>query len=102
MPKADATGLAPKKSAIRNPPAHNPVREGFWLSLNRTSVVAISLVKSQSGGLGLKNAKTARPLLPGAPNSFVSPGVGIPAFAYTGEYPIPPKAAVTPLVTALS
>jgi hypothetical protein len=30
MPKADATGLAPKKSADTNPPAQDPsVREGF-------------------------------------------------------------------------
>jgi hypothetical protein len=52
----------------------------------------ISLVKSPSGGLGLQNAQTARPLLPGAPNR------GSSSFfrwdtsrAYTGEYPIPSR-----------
>jgi hypothetical protein len=45
----------------------------------------IRMVKLPSGGLGLSNAKLARPLLPGAP---------LPAWdtyhAYTAEYPIPP------------
>jgi hypothetical protein len=54
MPKADATGLAPKKSADHNPPVHDSfVREG--LVCNNKS---ISLVKSLSGGLG---PKTRRP-----------------------------------------
>jgi len=35
---------------------------------------SISLVKPRSGGLGLQNAKTARPLLPGAPNGFFLSG----------------------------
>ena len=89
MPEADATGLAPKKSAD-----HQPSRTRFvgcgrvWLpfrprqrssfrqaALYRTHEnQSISLVKPRSGGLGLQNAKTARPLLPGAPNGFFLSG----------------------------
>jgi hypothetical protein len=75
MPKADATGLAPKKSADHNPPAHDSsVREGvastsaprclYIQALHTLSQCAksksspISLVKSLSGGLG---PKTRRP-----------------------------------------
>src|SRR6266852_6228947 len=109
MPKADATGLAPKKSADHNPPAQDSsVREGCGFGFrSRPSPRAllparhraepenqkpISLVKSPSGGLGLYNAQTARPLLPGAPNR------GSSSFfrwdtnrAYAGEYPIPSR-----------
>jgi hypothetical protein len=55
MPKADATGLAPEKSAEQNPPAPFIGRRRV-LSLARP----ISMVKSQSGGLGHSNATTAR------------------------------------------
>jgi hypothetical protein len=74
MPKADATGLAPKKSADYNPPAHDSfVREGLastpahrsfyfqalhTLSLRQVKIKSISLVKSRSVGLG---PKTRRP-----------------------------------------
>jgi hypothetical protein len=74
MPKADATGLAPKKSADHNPPVHDSsVQEGvastsaprcFYIQALRTLSRAksksspISLVKSLSGGLG---PKTRRP-----------------------------------------
>ena len=55
MPKADATGLAPEKSAQQNPPAP-------FLGRRRVLLYArpISRVKSQSGGLGHSNATTAR------------------------------------------
>src|SRR6266851_1088736 len=44
MPKADATGLAPKKSADHNPPAHDSfVREG--LACAKSQIKPISLVK---------------------------------------------------------
>jgi len=92
MPKADATGLAPKKSADTTLPY--PIRRcgrvWFRVAAQRSSPgklsspvrtepqnPSISLVKPRSGGLGLQNAKTARPLLPGAPNGFFL--VGIPA-----------------------
>jgi len=107
MPKADATGLAPEKSADHNSPAHDSsVRESlaflFGSSLlllsgatqlqpvRRVKIKPISLVKSLSGGLG---PKTRRP--PGKGGRAVR----IPIFwlfccsdtarAYTGEYPIP-------------
>jgi hypothetical protein len=74
MPKADATGLAPEESADYNPPAHHSfVREGlasasapryFYLQALHTlshrapeKVKPISLVKSLSGGLGLKTRR---------------------------------------------
>jgi hypothetical protein len=39
MPKADATGLAPKKSADPNPPVpDSSVREGFGFRYGRASV----------------------------------------------------------------
>ena len=55
MPKADATGLAPEKSAEQNPPAP-------FIGRRRVLLFArpISMVKSQSGGLGHPNATTAR------------------------------------------
>src|ERR1017187_9687786 len=56
MPKADATGLAPEKSAEQNPPALSSAPEGFLLC----AASPISMVKSRSGGLGHSNAKTAR------------------------------------------
>src|SRR5450759_1275503 len=56
MPKADATGLAPEKSAEQNPPALSSAPEGFLLF----AAPPISMVKSRSGGLGHSNAKTAR------------------------------------------
>src|ERR1035437_8516381 len=56
MPQADATGLAPEKSAEQNPPALSPAPEGFLLC----AASPISMVKSRSGGLGHSNAKTAR------------------------------------------
>jgi len=109
MPKADATGLAPKKSADHNPPAHDSlVREGlaststlrcfYFPALHGPSTIVpsqnrkpISLVKSLSGGLGLK---TRRP--PGC----LCRALRIPPISslfscwdsardYTGEYPIP-------------
>ncbi len=44
MPKADATGLAPKKSADHNPPVHDSfVREG--LAYSKSTIKSISLVK---------------------------------------------------------
>ena len=55
MPKADATGLAPEKSAQPDPPALSMVREG---SLRCDA--PISWVKSRSGGLGYLNALIAR------------------------------------------
>jgi len=60
MPKADATGLAPKKSAAYNPPAHDWfVRGRVWLlllafrcytpsALRQVKIKSISLVKSRS------------------------------------------------------
>jgi hypothetical protein len=57
MPKADATGLAPEKSAEQNPPALSSAPEGFLLC---AFFSPISMVKSRSGGLGHSNAKTAR------------------------------------------
>src|ERR1017187_9253064 len=56
MPKADATGLAPEKSAEQTPPALSSAPEGFLLC----AASPISMVKSRSGGLGHSNAKTAR------------------------------------------
>ena len=39
MPKADATGLAPKKSADHNPPVHDSfVREGLAYSKSQSSL----------------------------------------------------------------
>src|SRR5271165_150079 len=74
MPKADATGLAPEKSADHNPPAHDSfVRGGAFRccssllllsAATRPSTIVpsqnskpISLVKSLSGGLGLKTRR---------------------------------------------
>jgi len=55
MPKAEATGLAPAKSAATEPPALHGLGGslllGYW---------PISLVKLRSGGLGHFNATTAR------------------------------------------
>jgi hypothetical protein len=77
MPKADATGLAPKKSAAYNPPAHDWfVRGRVWLlllaalnlqalhtlSLSQVKIKSISLVKSRSGGLGPKTRRPPGPL----------------------------------------
>src|SRR5271169_779939 len=105
MPKADATGLAPKKSADPNPSRTRFVGAGGLASVAAPASVPsfrqlpsadvsnhkinpISLVKPRSGGLGLQNAKSARPPLPGAPNgSFPGRDTGR---AYTEEYPIPP------------
>jgi len=73
--QADATELAPKKSAQRNPPAGlDQAREGCSLHLEigeryrRFSNKPISWVKLQSGGPGLSIAMTARRSSPGAPN----------------------------------
>src|ERR1700730_17781758 len=55
MPKADATELAPKKSAIETL-RHIPIRAGGFLVSSGPSEVflqPISLVKLPSGGLGL-------------------------------------------------
>jgi hypothetical protein len=60
----------------------HPVPKGFCFSALRH----ISLVKFRSGGLGYSNAKTARPILPGAQNSAFCPW-DIPT-PITGEYPI--------------
>ena len=64
MPNADATGLAPEKSAYEPSGALILCRRVFAFRLLRH----ISLVKSRSGGLGYSNAKTARLFLPGAQN----------------------------------
>ena len=99
MPKADATGLAPKKSAAENPPAHSPVLEGFWLSLP-LSLLLLGLIlmpflhffgEVSERRPWASNAKTARPLLPGAPNAFLRSAAPGYRLAYTGEYPIPPS-----------
>jgi len=81
MPKADATELAPKKIGYTLRHGH-AVPEGSLFSINSFASLSrieralpksikqktpFSLVKLPSGGLGLKNAKIARPLLPGAP-----------------------------------
>ena len=54
-PKAEATGLAPEKSAQPDPPALSQVREG-----SLRCAAPISWVKSRSGGLGYLNALIAR------------------------------------------
>ena len=61
MPKADATGLAPEKSAYTTLRSLTVRRRVLLFALS-----PISLVKSRSGGLGHSNAKTARLILPGA------------------------------------
>src|SRR5438132_13457868 len=58
MPKADATGLAPEKSATRTL-RHFIVPEGS-LFVIRLGVFPISLVESPSGGLGHKTRRFAR------------------------------------------
>ena len=89
MPRADATELAPKKSAHQSPPAVPDSGAGglFVFRQEQNKKACISLVKLPSGGSGLQNAKTARPLLPGAPNCFAI--VRDTTCAYTSEYPIP-------------
>jgi hypothetical protein len=57
MPKADATGLAPKN---RRTPLEAEPSEGFCIPLH-------SLVKLRSGGLGLLKREDAGLLLPGFP-----------------------------------
>ena len=58
MPKADATGLAPKKSAdLLEPSSTFTGVGGFSLF---ASSATISLVRSWSGGLGHSNATSAR------------------------------------------
>ena len=52
VPKADVTGMAPKKSAVNPPMAR--LLEGFCLGGGSRP---ISLVNPRSGGLGLYNAK---------------------------------------------
>jgi hypothetical protein len=93
MPKADATGLAPKKSADHNPPAHDSfVREGsaprcfYFQALHTLSSLRQVKIKPHFFGEvserrpWAQNAKTARPPLPGAPNPTLlcSSAVGIP------------------------
>src|SRR5215472_6442264 len=89
MPRADATELAPKKSAHQSPPAVPDSGAGglFVFRQEQNKKASISLVKLPSGGSGLQNAKPARPLLPGAPNC--SAVVRDTTCAYTSEYPIP-------------
>ena len=95
MPKADATELAPKKSAYRNPPAHTPsVLEGFWFLSRATQRFLRSahfFGEAPSGGLGLSNAKIARLLFARRSKSrLLGPsGRRDTGVAYTGEYPIP-------------
>src|SRR5215472_5048759 len=69
MPRADATELAPKKSAHQSPPAVPDSGAGglFVFRQEQNKKACISLVKLPSGGSGLQNAKPARPLLPGTP-----------------------------------
>jgi hypothetical protein len=54
MPKADAMGLAPEKSAVQ-PPV--PVSSDQAPGVFAFGLTAIFLVKSRSGGLGHKNAR---------------------------------------------
>src|SRR5262245_37876819 len=72
MPRADATELAPKKSAPRALPQFPNRGAGglFAFRQRKTKKACISLVKLPSGGPGLLNAKIARQPLPGAPNAF--------------------------------
>ena len=88
MPKADATELAPKKSAIPSGTLFCGVPEGFCFLVKVFKSQPISLVRLPSGGLGLQNAKVARLLLPGAPNPafLVPPAAGIP--------PLPIRASI--------
>ena len=57
MPKADATGLAPEKSA-EQPPGPSLVPGVVFVRI--CFRIPFSLVKPRSGGLGLFNATTAR------------------------------------------
>src|SRR5437762_6356849 len=57
MPKADATGLAPKKSADHNPPVHDSLCGRVWLAPSHKSSLFL-WCSSLSGGLG---PKTRRP-----------------------------------------
>jgi hypothetical protein len=92
MPKADATGLAPEKSADHHPPAHDSfVREG--LVCNNKS---ISLVKSLSGGLGPKREDRPAAFAGRSESVFWIFCWWDTARAYTGEYPIPTRAPSTP------
>jgi hypothetical protein len=70
MPKADATGLAPKKSAAQ-PSSTQSVLEGFGFSPNRR--LAFLWWSLGAEALGIKNAKTARLFLPGVPNPILPP-----------------------------
>ena len=87
MPRADATELAPKKSAHQSPPAV-PYRAAGGLSVFRPTKTKayISLVKLPSGGPGLLNARPAA----FAGRSNLLPTLRDTAGAYTSEYPIPP------------
>src|SRR6266404_542834 len=87
MPRADATELAPKKSA--HPPAcHIRAREGFSSRTKTNKKACISLVKLPSGRpWAIK--RDARPAAFAGRFRMDSPG-GIHVCAYTGEYPIPP------------
>jgi hypothetical protein len=107
-------GLAPKKSADHNPPAHDSfVREGlasasaprcFYFqalhtlsSLRQVKIKPLFFGEVSERRPWAQNPKTARLPLPGAPN----PNASLlfccwdTARAYTGEYPIPPACSVT-------
>ncbi len=88
MPKADATGLAPKNRLATTLPHKSSVREGlasqFCSSLLSADTPlspqtapreqqAHSLVKSESGGLGLKTRRSPGRLCPATPGHSVDP-----------------------------
>jgi hypothetical protein len=99
--RADAQGrcdgAGSEEIGCRNPPAQQPVLEGFGFTLNRSQW--LHFFGEVSERWPWAKTREDRPAAFAGRSEFVLfPGSsGYHAFAYTGEYPIPPKAAVTPL-----
>jgi hypothetical protein len=99
MPKADATGLAPKKSAAETLQHNHLCWRVFGFTLNRSQWLHFFGEVSERG-LGLKNAKTPGRFCRAHRIRFCLPGY--PRFAYTGEYPIPANSSSRSISRPLS
>ena len=96
MPKADATELAPKKSAYRNPPALHPCWRvsGFWPPADQRFLKSAHFfgeapqrrpwaIKRENRPAAFAGRSKSRPLGPSGRRDT--------AVAYTAKYPIPPR-----------
>ncbi len=89
MPKADATGLAPKKSADHNPPVHDSfVREGLAYSKSQIKPYFFGEVL-RAEALGLKREDRPAAFAGRSESVFWIFCWWDTARAYTDEYPIP-------------